>query len=43
MMKGMKLGHKVFFYHSDVNNPGIAGICEVSYIFMRSVEFLSEI
>jgi len=29
MMKEMRLGDRVFFYHSSCPNPGIAGIAEV--------------
>ncbi|KAI9141905.1 EVE domain-containing protein [Paraphysoderma sedebokerense] len=29
LMKSMKSGDQVFFYHSDCKTPGIAGICEV--------------
>ena len=25
----MKVGHKVFFYHSNTKVPGIAAVCEV--------------
>jgi len=29
MRDGMKLGDRVFFYHSSTGDPGIVGICEV--------------
>ncbi|XP_033751252.1 thymocyte nuclear protein 1-like [Pecten maximus] len=29
MRDGMKLGQKMFFYHSNTKVPGIAGICEI--------------
>ncbi|MEO8361778.1 MAG: EVE domain-containing protein, partial [Vicinamibacteria bacterium] len=30
MRDGMKLGDRVFFYHSNAEPPGIVGVCEVS-------------
>ncbi|MEK7401104.1 MAG: EVE domain-containing protein [Gemmatimonadota bacterium] len=29
MRDGMKLGDRVFFYHSSTGDPGVVGICEV--------------
>jgi len=29
MRHGMKLGDRVFFYHSSTGDPGVVGICEV--------------
>ncbi|XP_052067151.1 thymocyte nuclear protein 1-like [Mytilus californianus] len=29
MRDQMKIGHKVFFYHSNCKEPGIAGICKI--------------
>ncbi|CAL8466356.1 g5892 [Coccomyxa elongata] len=29
IMRGMKLGDRAFFYHSNCKEPGIVGICEV--------------
>lgn len=29
MRDGMKLGDRVFFYHSSTETPGVVGICEV--------------
>ncbi|KAK9902799.1 hypothetical protein WJX75_006373 [Coccomyxa subellipsoidea] len=30
IMKGMRLGDRAFFYHSNCKQPGIVGICEVA-------------
>ncbi|KAI0784836.1 hypothetical protein C8Q75DRAFT_777788 [Abortiporus biennis] len=36
-MKEMQVGDKVLFYHSNCNNPGIAGFAESAHSYCRLV------